>query len=98
MWDNVTLLIWLHDLDHTCHDVSDETDDIITGWQRWSVHNDYCITYYWQMKYKGKALLIIICFSLIVIVYRGKKIINILFMPFYLYINEKYYDHILTTN
>ena len=51
------------------------------------------------MKWEGKALLIIICFSLIVIVYRGKKIISIiLFVPFYLYINEKYYEDILTNN
>ena len=27
MQDNVTLLISLHDLHHTFHDVSDETDD-----------------------------------------------------------------------
>ena len=55
------------------------------------------------MKWKGKALLIIICFSLIVIVYRGKKIISIIynlatFVPFYLYINEKYYEDISTGN
>ena len=45
-----------------------------------------------KMNWKGKALLIIICFSLIVIVYRGKKNISIiLFVPFSLYISEKYY-------
>ena len=51
------------------------------------------------MKWKGKALLIIICFGLIVIVYRGKQMISIiLFVPFYLNINEKYYEDILTSN
>ena len=51
------------------------------------------------MKWKGKALLIIICFSLIFIVYSGKKIISFnLFVPFYLYINKKYYEEILTSN
>ena len=42
MWDNVTSLISLHDLHHTCLDVSDETDDIITGWQ--SDRDDQSIT------------------------------------------------------
>ena len=33
------------------------------------------------------------------IVYRGKKIVSIiLFVPFYLYMNEKYYEDILTSN
>ena len=49
------------------------------------------------MKWKGKALLIIICFSLIVI--EEKTIVNIiLFVHFYLYINEKYNEDILTSN
>ena len=48
---------------------------------------------------RKKALQIIICFSLIDKVYTGKKIILfILFVSFYLYINEIYYEEILTSN